>query len=95
MKASEKMEPLFDKAIKELTEYMDGTKAGSDKTKTAQTIITNFRGLKSQENNERATKTAHYRFQYLIIKDFAKNKEELKKITKKMIPESKLIQSSK
>ena len=90
-KASEKLQKLFEKSIEELELYMDGKKAGSDKTSKAIAIIGHYRGLKSQENNERATQTAQGRFYYSVVKDFAKDKGELKKHMQKMLPNIKEI----
>ncbi len=87
-KTSEKMEDVFDMALNELRQVFKENKSVTDKTKYAVSAMGIYSRLKSQENNANS-------FQYRVIKDLSKDKEELRAYIKATQPEIKLVEHKK
>ena len=87
-KSSEKMEDVFDLALDELRKVFKDSKPLTDKTKSALVAMGIYSRLKSQENNANS-------FQYRVVKDYSKDKDELRAYIKATQPDIKLIEQKK
>ena len=84
METSKKMEDVFEMALEELRNVYKNNKPVTDKTRYALSAMGIYSRLKSQENNARS-------FQYRVIKDFTKDKDELRDYIKQTQPDFKLL----
>lgn len=80
LKASEKMEKVFNLAIVELEKILDGKKAVTDLSKIAATSMGVYTKLVSTELHSHVLKFA-------IMKDISKDRAELKKFISVATPE--------
>lgn len=88
MEASKKMEDIFEMSLEELRAVFKNNKPVTDKVRYALSAMGIYSRLKSQENNARS-------FQYRVIKDFSKDKDELKEYILKTQPDFKAIEDKK
>jgi hypothetical protein len=86
MESSKKMEDVFEMALEELRAVYKNNKPVTDKTKFALSAMGIYSRLKSQENNAKS-------LQYRIIKDFSKDKEELRDYITQTQPDFKPIKT--
>lgn len=88
MEASKKMEDVFEMALEELRAVYKNNKPVTDKTRFALSAMGIYSRLKSQENNARS-------FHYRVIKDYAKDKDELREYIKQTQPEIHEVSTKK
>lgn len=88
MEASEKMQDVFEMALEELRAVYKNGKAVTDKTRFAISAMGIFSRLKSQENNANS-------FRYHIIKDYTKDKDELREYIKQTQPGFRPLEDKK